>query len=313
MQATAAFLVGKRQIELRQTDLAPKENEVLIRVDACGICRGDVELFEREHERPRRLGHEPLGQIVAVGPWARDRSEGDWVVGCLDGGFATHTVARETDVYSVPAELGVLGSLAEALKCVTTVSRAAAPDFEDAVVVVGCGFMGLAAICTLSQSWQSRLVAVDPVAARRDAALECGATHALDPTACDVREAIFALTDGTGADVAVEFAGRPQAVTLAARTLRRRGRLVLGGGHTVGDAESTPIYMSAISVHHAPPAFSPDQADDWRRTIRAMADGRYPLERLVSHRFTLDGIQAAFETATSGPDVGYRKGIVLTT
>ena len=311
MEATAARLVGRRRIELRPEQLEPREDEVLIRVAACGICRGDVDLFDREHEEPRRFGHEPVGEVVAVGPWAKKIAEGDRVVGCLGGGFATHTAARESEVYSVPAELGDEACLAEALKCVTTVIRAAAPDFGDTALVAGCGFMGLAVVSALAQNCLSRLIAVDPVESRRALALKLGATHALDPNADDVRHQVFDLTEDLGADVAVEFAGRPDAVTSAARSLRRRGRLVLGGGHTVGGEHGKDIYMGAITVHHVPPAFSPDQADDWRRAVDAMAAGRFPLDKLVTHRFKLSGIQEALETASAGVDAGYLKGIIL--
>ncbi|MFO7897719.1 MAG: zinc-binding dehydrogenase [Planctomycetota bacterium] len=312
MEATAAHLVGRRRVELRPLELEPQEDQVLIRIAACGICHGDLQIFDREHDEPRRFGHEPVGEVMALGPWADELAEGDRVVGCLHGGFATHTVARESEVFRVPDDLGDEDAcLAEALKCVTTLSRAALPDFGDVVVVVGCGFMGLSAISILAGTWKSELIAVDPVESRRAMALEFGATQALDPTAGDAREQVLELTGGRGADVAVEFAGRPEAVTIAARSLRRRGRLVLGGGHSVGDEEDVAIYMSAITVHHAPPAFSPDEADDWRRAIDAMAAGRFPLQRLVSHRFRLSDIQDAFETASAGAEIGYRKGIVL--
>jgi threonine dehydrogenase-like Zn-dependent dehydrogenase len=311
VEATAAYLVGRQQTELRPRTLDPQEDQVLIAIAACGICHGDVQIFDREHLEPRPFGHEPVGTVVALGPWVKGLAEGDRVVGCLNGCFSTHTVAREGEVYRVPDDLGDEACLAEAFKCVTTVARAARPDFGDTVVVVGCGFMGLAAISLLAGTWKDKLIAVDPVKSRRAAAIRFGATHAVDAAAGDVREQILGLTDGRGANVAVEFAGHPKAVTSAARSLRRRGRLVLGGGHTVGSECSKAVYMSAITVHHVPPAFSPDESDDWRRAIVAMAAGRFPMQELVSHRFTLSEIQSALETASSGADQGYCKGIVV--
>lgn len=75
---------------------------------------------------------------------------------------------------------------------------------------------------------------------------------------------------------------------------------MIGGGFTP-DAN---VYLNAISVHHVPPMFSPDEHDDFRRTIEAMEAGRFPLDQLVSHRFTLSNIQEAFETAARGGDAG---------
>jgi len=228
------------------------------------------------------------------------------VAGTIHGSFASHFVASESDLYHVPEELGELGCLAEPLKCVTTVIRTAAPDFGDVVLVVGCGFMGLSAIAGLSGGWQRELIAVDPVPERRALAGELGATQVIDPTGDRLRDTVRDLTDGAGADVAVEFTGAVEAPSTAARLLRPRGRLVLGGGQSAQDN----IYATACSVHHVPPAFSVDESDDYRRAIAAMAQGRFPLPRLVSHRFKLSQIQQAFDTAASS-GVGYIKGIVV--
>ena len=306
MKATVASLSASRRIDLREQELEPREDEVLVRVRACGICRGDLRAFTREDAFTDAFGHEPVGQVVARGRRARVWSEGDWVAGTVYGAFASHFVASESDLYAAPSELAEAGCLAEPLKCVTTVVRAAAPDFGDTVVVVGCGFMGLGAVAALAGGWQRELIAVDLAAPRRRLALELGAARAMDPAACDVRTEILESTEGRGADVAIEFAGSPEAPAFAAKLLRPRGRLVLGGGQSVRDN----VYGSAITIRHAPPAFSPDQADDYRRAIDAMARGRYPVARLISHRFALSEIQQAFETASSD-DPDYVKGIVV--
>jgi threonine dehydrogenase-like Zn-dependent dehydrogenase len=228
------------------------------------------------------------------------------VVGGIPSGFADYSVAREADLCRVPAELGELASLAEPLKCVTTVVRAAAPDFGDAVAVVGCGFMGLSAVSAMAGNWTGRLIAIDTVPERRELARTLGATDTLDPKTRDVAKAIRELTEGRGADVAIEFAGSSEAAGLAATLLRYRGTLVLAGGYTPREN----FYMRAITVHLAPPMFSPDQQDDFRRAINAMAGGRLPLKTLATHRFKLSEIQHAFDAARSiGP--AYLKGIVL--
>ena len=306
MKAVFARLCGSRRIELRDKQLAPKRDEVAVRVGACGICRGDLRMYESEDQVADEWGHEPVGQVVACGARVDSLSEGDWVAGGVHGSFASHFTAPASALYRVPAELGEEGCLAEPLKCVSTVVRAAAPDFGDTVVVVGCGFMGLSAVAALAGAWPGNVIAVESVDARRSLAVELGAGQCLDPSTCDVRAEVLALTRGRGADAAIEFAGTADAPAMAARLLRPRGRLVLAGGQTPG----ANIYGTAITVHHVPPAFSADESDDYRRAIQAMAAGRFPLSRLISHRFHLSRIQEAFETATaSGSD--YLKGIVV--
>ena len=307
MKATYACLTGSpRRIEIRERDLTVGDDQVLLRLAACGMCRYDTHLLEHEDGPAEVFGHEAVGQVIGRGRAVRQFAEGDWVVGGIPAGFANYSVAREADLCRVPAELGDLASLAEPLKCVTTVVRAAAPDCGDTVVVVGCGFMGLAAVAAMAGNWVGRLIAVDTVPARRQLAKNLGATDTLDPKAGDVNQAIRDLTAGRGADVAIEFAGSPEAAMLAAGLLRHRGTLVVAGGFTPREN----FYMRAITVHLAPPMFSADPLDDYRRTVAAMAGGRLPLATLATHRFKLSAVAAAFQSVRSlGP--AYLKGIVV--
>lgn len=303
-----------RTIALRELKLEPKEDQVLVRIAACGICRGDIVEFGQPREREAMLGHEAVGQVVARGPWVKGVNEGDWVVGSIWPGFATYGVAPEGQLFKVPAEFGRNGALVEPLKCVTTVVRAAAAEFGDVVVVVGCGFMGLAAVADLAGSSVRDLIAVDASEARLKPAKACGATVVLNPTACDVSAEVRRLTGGRGADAVIEFAGNVRAATMAATLVRTRGRLIVAGGRIPqadGKGLYDSLYLGSFTTHYAPPMFSPDPADDWRRTIETMARQRYPLDRLLTHTHPLDQIQAAFETAASGDGGRYLKGIVV--
>jgi S-(hydroxymethyl)glutathione dehydrogenase/alcohol dehydrogenase len=307
MKATYACLTGSpRRIEFRERELVLGEDQVLVRISACGMCRYDAHLLAEEDGPAELFGHEAVGQVVARGSRARRFAEGDWVVGGIPFGFGNVSAAAESDLCRVPPELAELASLAEPLKCVTTVVRAAAPDFADTVVVVGCGFMGLAAIAAMAGNWVGRLIALDPVAARREHALRIGATDALDPQGLDTVARVRAIAGGRGADVAIEFAGSPDAAALAAGLLHYRGTLVVAGGFT----PSQNIYMRAITLHLAPPMFSADPMDDYRRTVALMAAGRLPLHELATHRFKLSHVAEAFAQAHAlGPS--YLKGIVI--
>ena len=315
MKAICARLCVKpRTIELRETELDPREDQVLVRVAACGICRGDLAEFGQPREREDTFGHEGVGQVVARGPWVKGVEEGDWVVGSIWPGFATYGLARESQLIKVPADLAKLGALVEPLKCVTTVVRAAAADFGDTVVVVGCGFMGLAAIAAVAGGYGRAVVAIDGVESRRRLALELGTSAALDPVAGDVVADIRERTAGRGADAVIEFAGNAKAATLAASLVRPRGRLVVAGGRipqAPGTGLFDALYIGAFTTHYVPPMFSPDPPDDWRRTIEAVVRGRYPAARLLTHTWPLSRIQEAFETAAAGDGGRYLKGIIV--
>jgi len=307
MKNRYASLVGVRKLAFREEEIAPGPREVLIRVIACGICRGDLRVLA-EGKPVERFGHEPVGEVIEKGPDVERVDIGDWVVGTLRGSFATHITADENEVYRVSPQLGFFACLAEPIKCVTTVVRAAAPSFGDAVAVVGCGFMGLCAVSALGDDrGLASLIAVDPIESRRQLALEFGATHAIEPQGTDAKADVLKLTDGAGVDVAIEFAGSTGAVNFAASLLKTRGRLALGGGSGLSDS----VYGKAATVVHVPPAFSPDQSDDYRRAISAMARGVFPLAKLVTHRIPFGQIQQGLEQIADG-DHAYLKGIVLT-
>jgi len=306
MKATCAYLAGTRRIEFCEREVVPARDEVLIRVAACGICRGDVRAYVNTKHEIREFGHELVGHVVEKGGNVEHLEVGDWVAGAAFGSYGTHVTAKAGNVYPIPKELGISGCLTEPLKCVTTAVRTAAPDFGDVVVVAGCGFMGLSAIAAFKGHWERELIAVEPIEARRALALRFGATRAFDPAGCDVRGEILQLTDGRGADVAVEFAGSADVAALAAGLLRKRGRLVIAGGWSAAGN----IYGSAVTVHHVPPAFSPDEADDYRRVIHAISRGLFPIDDLITHRFNLDEIRSAFDVASSG-DPAYLKGVIV--
>lgn len=310
MKSTYAVLDTRpRTISLRERDIAPGAGEVLVRVTACGICRGDINEFIQGRDKPAAFGHEPVGQVVALGAGVTALREGDWVVGNLDIGFSDYALGKAEGLFPIPAELAPYGGLVEPIKCVTTTVRSIVTDYGDTVAVVGCGFMGLAAIAALAGGPVAKLVAVETDPARQQLAMDFGATDVINPLTEDAVARMQALTDGRGADAAIDFAGAQAATTLSAHLLRTRGRLAAAAGFLPLD-HNWDVYIKALTIMNTPPMFSPDPAGDWRRTIAAMAAGRYPLDRMLTHRHTLADIQSAFETALEGAKIGYLKGIV---
>lgn len=302
----AVLTTESHAIGLRRRDVEAKAGEVLVRVAACGICRGDIGEFMQGRAAEVAFGHEAVGQVEALGHGTTGLRVGDWVVGNLDMGFAEYAVGSAQWLFPIPEALVPYGGLVEPIKCVTTTVRSIAADYGDTVAVVGCGFMGLAAIAALAGV---RVVAVETDPARQALAREFGAAAVIDPATEDAVARMRDLTGGEGADAAIDFAGSQAATTLAAHLLRTRGRLAAAAGFLPLD-HGWDVYIKALTIMNTPPMFSPDPADDWRRTIAAMAAGRYPLAQMLTHRHPLREIQAAFETALGGAKAGYLKGIV---
>ncbi len=313
MKVVQAGLVGLRTFELIYTDLSPGPGEVLIEIAACCICSSEVPRYT-DHEAdapPSFLGHEPSGVVVEVGRDVDLFKEGDRVTGAISMGFATHALAKTQDLLPVPEGVDLQHALGEPLMCISNIVRAAATRFGDHVAVVGCGQMGLLAIAALKQAGLASLIAVDVIPWRLELARQVGATHAFGADGEDAVEAVERLTR-SGADVVVELTGKPGGLELSARLLRmRQGTLVMGGYHQIRDQYYLHEFAyKGLIAHQAHPSYSPDVMADYERALAALGRGVFPMEKIVTDRFSLDRVADGFEALISHRE-GFVKGIVV--
>ncbi len=152
----------------------------------------------------------------------------------------------------VPIRKDVALSVAALVGCAVTTGYGAVVNRAQAepgstVVVFGSGGVGLSAVMAARVSGARYVVAVDPVAFKRELALEVGATHVADPVAEDVAAIVAGLTEGDGADVAIESAGRSELVAEAFRLTRRGGTIVCVG---IPAADATVSLPGPALVRH---------------------------------------------------------------
>ncbi len=254
---------------------APIGAEATIRVTHCGMCHSDLHthaggfdlgggrlssLERAGTSLPVTLGHEIAGEVVELGPDARDLRVGERVVvypwlGCgecavcargdehlcphamrnlgqqLPGGYA--------DLVRVPHQryLVPIGRLepaqAATFACAGITAYGALRKLGELaagerVAVVGCGGVGLTAIALLAALTEASVVAIDPDPAKRDAALAHGAALAFDPTPADAARTI---AKACGHDIAgvLDFVGAPASAALGVQLVRRTGRVVIVG------------------------------------------------------------------------------------
>jgi len=146
------------------------------------------------------------------------------------------------------------------------------------------------------------VVAVDPVEFKRKTALELGATHVLDPTADDVVATLQELTDGRGADVALDTAGVPGVVAQAYAAVRRGGTVVAVGLPAEGLTADLPASDLPRDEKIVTGSFygSCSPQVDMPRLLDLYMEGRLPLDRLVSRTYELEDINDAFAAMNSG-------------
>src|SRR5690606_27975243 len=134
-------VVAPRTFELIERDLVPRPGQVLIRIDACGICHSEMKAYLNgpvAGAGPLFLGHEAVGAIVEVGDAVEGFAVGDRVSGLFGQGFSQHAVADANRILRVPSSLPNEQALLEPIKCVVTAARGAAYEFGDNIALVGC-------------------------------------------------------------------------------------------------------------------------------------------------------------------------------
>jgi S-(hydroxymethyl)glutathione dehydrogenase/alcohol dehydrogenase len=178
-------------------------------------------------------------------------------------------------------------------------------EHGSSVAVIGLGGVGLAVIMASVVRGAAAIIAIDPVAERRDMAASFGATHLIDPADGDAAKQVRALTERRGADTVFEAAGRSATIETAIKATRRGGTTCVVGAAMPGETVSLSAYdlfMNAKTLvgcqygSVVPGRDFPMLLDLWR-------SGRMPLDRLVSRRVGLDEVNDAFADLTAGRGV----------
>jgi threonine dehydrogenase-like Zn-dependent dehydrogenase len=313
-----AELVRPGKFVLKEEWLEITDDQVLVRVHICGVCKYDLAYYRGILGTcPGKLGHEPTGIVEQVGRNVTQFKPGDRVTGLYaeqlyQKGFATYAAADPHYLIRVPDEVPLEHALGEPLKCISTILRSAPCEFGDYVLLMGCGFMGLLVLAGLMGQGLGMIIAVDIEDERLAMAKELGATVTLNPQKVDLVSEVRELTAGHGTDTVFELTGNPEAVQLAAQTMRlHQARYVLGGWHGTPQMYNLRHWTHPGAIILCPhPQFSLDPIDDLRRAMEGLARGIFPMEKLITHRYSLDDIQEAFEVADRG-EAGYIKGIIV--
>jgi S-(hydroxymethyl)glutathione dehydrogenase/alcohol dehydrogenase len=218
--------------------------------------------------------------------------------------FATHAVVPANGALAIDA--GLRPALACLLACgvatgVLSVTRRAGVRPGESVAIFGCGGVGLAAVLGARLVSALPVIAVDPVAAKRELALTLGATHAIDPAEGDPAEQIRAIVAG-GVDVAFEALGHTEVAEQAFASVRDGGTTVLIGQPAMGVKAGFDVYTATQFEHTilgsnlgggVPGLHIPQLA-------RLAVAGLLDLEPLVTHRFGLAQINDAVAMTASG-------------
>jgi L-iditol 2-dehydrogenase len=332
----AAVYRGKQNIQIEDIPIPRLEaGEILIRVEACGVCHTDLKKIEYGLLTPPRVfGHETAGVVAAVGEGVTKFSPGDRVIAfhhipckkcfycerhlyaqcpvykkvgitagfeAAGGGYAQYARVMpwivEHGVEKIPA--GVSFAQASFVEPVNTCLKAVAQSQvrpDDLAVVMGQGPIGLI-FTMLLRRLGTRIIVTDLSPERRAKGLHFGASSALDPRREDLSAQTHALTEGRGADVVFVAVSAPGVVEEAVRCSRPGAKIVL----FAQTSEKERIELSGADIckdeRILMGAYSAD-VDLQAEAAHVVFSGEIPVGELVTHTFPLTRIDEGIEMAT---------------
>ena len=320
--ARAVFLHGIRDVRVDAYTAQPRPDTVAVDVAAIGICGSDLHYYKdggigaQVIRSPFVPGHEfagwladdlpekdlPRGSLVAVDPALPCGVCEFCRVGrpniCpnvrftgappYDGAMTERLWVDPEQVFALPpgmtAEQAVM---LEPLGVAVHAIRHARPRMLEDVAVLGCGPIGLLVIALTRLHAVGRIIAVDPVGYRAEAARGYGA----DAVGPDL-EAVKDLTGGRGADLVIEATNAPDGFDHAVGAAAIGGRVVLVG---IPDGDRYGLAASAARRRELTVQFSRRMGDVYPHAIRLVAENRVDVDRMITHRLGLDEAPQAFD------------------
>jgi L-iditol 2-dehydrogenase len=311
-----------------------RPGELLVRVEACGICHTDLKKIEYNLlDPPRVYGHETAGVVVAAGEGVSRFRPGDRVVAfhhipCLDcfycrrktyaqcavykkvgitagfepagGGFAQYVrvmdwiVAR--GVEKIPDGISFeRATLVEPLNTCLKAVVQCDPQPDELAVIMGQGPIGLMFTMLVNRTG-ARIAATDTIAERLALSKRCGADFAWDPRATDVAAEIRKLTEGRGADLVIVAASVPRIVDQAIACSRPGARILLFAQTSATERIETSGADICMGERTLFGCYSAS-VDLQKESANLVFGGELPVEELISHRLPLVKIRSGIDLA----------------
>jgi threonine dehydrogenase-like Zn-dependent dehydrogenase len=330
----AAVFKGPGRIVLEEKPIpAPGAGEALVRITTTTICGTDVHILKGEYPVAQGLtiGHEPVGVIEALGPGVTGYAVGQRVVAgaitpcgqchtCLDGHqsqcggkamggwrFGNTIDGAQAEYLLVPNAMANLEVIPdgltdeEVLMCPDIMStgfggaESGGIRIGDTVVVFAQGPIGLCATAGAKLKGASRIIVVDGVPTRLAMAKRLGADIVVDYTRVNPIDEIMRLTNGQGADVAIEALGTQQTFESCLRVLKPGGTLSSLGVYSGKLSLPLDAFAAGLGDHKIITTLCPGGKERMRRLMNVVASGRVDLKSMVTHRFRLDQIEQAYD------------------
>lgn len=330
------YFLGNGAFETREMPKPVlRDNEVLVKVAACGVCGTDVHIFHGDKGAsdvcpPVVLGHEFSGVVTEIGSGVKKLRVGDHVaidpnsycgechycrigkkqlctnlyaVGVSrDGGFAEYCHVPEAQCYTLDPDIPLeYGAMAEPLACCIHGIDRAQIRVGDTVLVIGGGAIGLLMVQLARLSGASRVILSEPVELRRRIALQLGADAVIDPIHESVKERITELTGVEGTDVVIECVGNTAATAQAFEATKRGTTVLLFSVPKSGAVH--PLSLEQVFQKELRIVGSIINPDTHQRAVDLINSGRIILEPILTHRFPVEKVEEAIRMQMSAESI----------
>ena len=321
-----------RDRNITTPELGP--NDILIKMSACGICGSDVEkVFGKYGQPSMKLGHEPAGTIIKVGDEINEFKIGDRVFThhhvacysdtCHECSHGNETMCKQyyqsnlnpcglANEYVVPEwnvqHGGVLqipdsmsfeeAAMIEPLACCVRAWTKFDYQKNDSAVVLGVGPTGIMHALLAKSADFSKIFCLDVNNFRLDFAKKLG-FETIGSNDELLSEIILKSTNGDGVDVAIVATGNLNALTQAITLVRKGGTIVMFGVPSKGatiDIDMSSVYSKEITISTTYAASDTDT----KNALELISSGKIDVKPLITHKYSLDDSQKAFEHAKTG-------------
>jgi len=344
MQALVYRGPGERRWETVPDPKLVDSTDVIVRIDSSTICGTDLHILKGDVPEVKPgtvLGHEAVGTIVEIGSAVTMLAEGDrvlvscitacgrcrfcreghyglcmggggWIFGHLIDGLQAEYARvpfADTSVYKVPAGLSdeqvlFLADILPTAYEVGVLNGRVEPG--DVLVIVGAGPIGLATIMTAKLHTPGTIVAVDLDDTRLAKALDFGADVVVNNGSEDAVARVMDLTDGLGADVAIEAVGVPQTFELCTDLVRPGGRVANVGVH----GHSATLHLEKLWIRDVLITTGLVDTFTTPKLLKLIASGRLDPTIFATHRFSLAETMAAYDVFGSAAETNALKVVL---
>jgi len=342
MKAALKTADGRFEVTDVERPILPASDFVLARVKVAGICGTDLRHWQKaEPELECHIvGHELAGEVVEVGDGVVNLKPGDRVVietvmgdgicpfcnvqrynicehlydvrsQYVSRAYGEFLAGPEKKFYKLPDHVSFEeAALIDTFSVCLHAHHLGQVSVNQKIVVIGAGPIGLGQLQLAKISGADVLIA-DLVDSALDLAKELGADVVVNSEREDLAARVKEWTGGLGADLCFECAGgtsMPQTLPLATKCVRRGGRVVLVGGFDPGEVsiplEWQRIQMSEIQIIPSASFAFHDIYPEQGMVLDLIASGKLDAKKMITHRFPLEQINEAFETADAKQETG---------